>query len=134
MREAPALWLFLEAMVLAFALGGPQWANREALSAGTRSSTRKRHCFPEARQFWQTGASGERRQRTFLALHASQALTGRVRFLGSEPEADTPDFLPCALEEEEEAGSCAGVDGLADATEANVSAAAIIAKLVMIGR
>lgn len=129
LREAP-LEPFLEAMVLALALGGPQCAKREALSAGARSSTRKRHSFPDARQFWHTGASGERRQRTFLARQASQALTGLVRFLGS-PEAVTSDLLPCDLDEKG-AGSWAGVDGPADATEASVSAAAIIADEAMV--
>ena len=128
LRE-PLLEPFLEAMVLALALGGPQWAKRAARSAGARSSTRKRHCLPEARQFWQTGASGERRQRTFLARHASQALTGRVRFLGSEPGADALETLAWGLDDEE--GSWAGVDGPADATEASVSAAAIMAEEAM---
>lgn len=135
LREEP-LAPFLEAMVLAFALGGPQWAKRAALRAGARSSTRKRHCLPEARQFWQTGASGDKRQRTFLARQASQALTGRVRFLGSEAEADASDFLACAfvvvVEEEEAAGSWAGVDGPAEATDASVSAAAIMAEEAML--
>lgn len=127
LREA-GLEPFLDAMVLALTVGGPQWAKRAALSAGARSSTLKRHCLPDARQFWQTGASGERRQRTFLARHASQALTGRVRFLGSDPGAAASDFVV------EEAGLPfgAGVDGPADATDANVSAAAIMAEDVMV--
>lgn len=87
--------------------------------------------MPEARQFWQTGASGERRQRTFLARHASQALTGRVRFLGSDPDADASDCLRFSFEEAE-ALSGAGVEGPADATDASVSAAAIIADDVIL--
>ncbi len=65
-----------------------------------------------------------------MARQASQALTGLVRFLGS-PEAVTSDLLPCDLDEEG-AGSWAGVDGPADATEASVSAAAIIADEAMV--
>lgn len=125
---------FLDASVLALAPGGPQWANRDARSAGARSSTRKRHCLPVARQFWHTGASGDSRQRTFLARHASHALTGRVRFLGSAVTGEAED---CARAERADDASCADAscDELegpaAAATEARVSAAAMMADEVI---
>lgn len=84
--------------------------------------------MPEARQFWQTGASGERRHRTFFARQASHALTGRVRFFGSEvlAEDEAVEFLGWDREDEE--ASWAGVDGPAEATDARVSAAAIMSE------
>lgn len=89
-----------------------------------------------ARQFWQTGASGDSRHRTFLARQASHALTGLVRFLGSVVTGDAED---CSRAERADEASCvdASCDDLegpaaaAAATEAKVSAAAMMADEVI---
>ena len=52
--------------------------------------------------------------------------------MGSGAGSEASDLLACDLEDEASL-SLAGLDGPADATDASVSAAAIIAELVMMG-
>lgn len=85
--------------------GSPYSLKRSRRNAVDKSSTRKRHCFPDCSQLVQMGASGSRLHLIFFERHCSQAETGRVRFLRSGGDRSSACRLEGAIRLEGPASS-----------------------------